>query len=127
MTLNWREAKPNIAYPHYGPLRKRFRQLLKRLTDALDELGQPHAVTLAEVTYVNPIDYPGARTSDHISWTHPDPANIINRLKKRPSGAFLPKAQRTPSYRLGGVSLRALSAETETLQRDVYIFRCCPV
>jgi uncharacterized protein (TIGR04255 family) len=110
LTLNWRETKPGITYPHYTALRKRFRQLLKRLTEALDEVGQPHAATLSEVTYVNPIEYPGARTSDHIGWTHPDPASIINRLKKRPRSAFLPEAEdaqlqarwRIPASALGG-------------------------
>ncbi len=93
LTLNWREATPNATYPRYTTLRKRFRQLLKLLFDALDELDQQHPVELSEVTYVNPIEYPGDAATDHVGQTHPDPANIINRFKHRPSDAFLPEAE----------------------------------
>jgi uncharacterized protein (TIGR04255 family) len=93
LTLNWREATPNAAYPRYKALRKRFRQLLKLLFDSLDELDQRHPVELSEVTYVNPIEYPGDAATDHVGRTHPDPANIINRFKHRPSDAFLPEAE----------------------------------
>lgn len=93
LTLNWRGAKPGVDYPRYATLRKRFRQLLGRLTVALDEVGQQHRIELAEVTYVNPIEYPGATTTDHVGQTHPDLASIINRLKRRPNDAFLPEAE----------------------------------
>lgn len=93
LTLNWREAFAGARYPRYKALRKRFRQLLVLLFDALDEVGQPHPVELSEVTYVNPVEYPGDTAVDGIGRTHPDLANIINRFKTRPSAAFLPEAE----------------------------------
>jgi uncharacterized protein (TIGR04255 family) len=93
LTLNWRGTMSGADYPRYGALRKRFRQLLVRLTKALDDEGQKHPVELAEVTYVNPIEYPGGATSDDVGQTHPDLANIINRVKHRPDNAFLPEAE----------------------------------
>lgn len=93
LTLNWRGAEPGVDYPRYKALRKRFRQLVGRLTAALEEVGQAQAVELAEVTYVNPIAYPGATTTDHVGRTHPDIATIINRFKQRPRDAFLPEAE----------------------------------
>jgi uncharacterized protein (TIGR04255 family) len=93
LTLNWRQPQADADYPHYTALRKRFRSRLKVLFDALDELGQPHPVELSEVTYVNPIDCPGDSAADDVGRTHPDPANIINRFKHRPSNAFLPEAE----------------------------------
>ncbi len=110
LTLNWRGREPGMPYPRYKVLRKRFQQLLKRLTDALDDIEQPHPINLCEVTYVNPIEYPGAGTTDRVGRTHPDLANIINRLRPRPRGAFLPEAEdaqvqarwRIPAEALGG-------------------------
>jgi uncharacterized protein (TIGR04255 family) len=93
LTLNWRKTTPNAMYPRYKALRKRFRQLLKLLFEALDELDQQHPVELSEVTYVNPIEDPGDAANDHVGRTHPDLANIINRFKHRPSEAFLPEAE----------------------------------
>lgn len=93
LTLNWRGREPNMPYPRYKSLRKRFRVLLKRLTEALDEVGQQHPINLCEVTYVNPIEYPGGAASDGVGSTHPDLAKIINRLRPRPKGAFLPEAE----------------------------------
>lgn len=93
LTLNWRGYNADTPYPRYQLLRRRFRQLLKRLTVALDEMGQPHPVNLSQVTYVNPIEYPGVSTSDDVGRTHPDLAKIINRLRPRPRGAFLPEAE----------------------------------
>lgn len=93
LTLNWREAVPGTMYPRYPALRKRFKQLLTLLFRALDEVGQPHPVELSEVTYVNPIEYPGDDATDAIGPTHPDLASIINRFKTRPAAAFLPEAE----------------------------------
>jgi uncharacterized protein (TIGR04255 family) len=93
LTLNWRGRDADAPYPRYELLRRRFRQLLKRLTAALDEVGQPHPINLSQVTYVNPIEYPGAGTSDGVGTTHPDLAKIINRLRPRPRDAFLPEAE----------------------------------
>lgn len=94
LTLNWRrEPMPDKPYPRYDALRKRFRHLLTLLLGALDEVGQDHPIELSEVTYVNPIEYPGGHAKDGVGRTHPDLANIINRFKKRPSGAFLPEAE----------------------------------
>lgn len=92
LTVNWREAIPGEPYPRYKAVRKRFRDLLKLLFDALDEVGQPHPVELSEVTYVNPVEYPDNAADDSVT-THPDLANIINRVKKRPASAFLPEAE----------------------------------
>jgi uncharacterized protein (TIGR04255 family) len=93
LTLNWREATPGTQYPRYKVLRKRFRELLMLLFEALDEVGQQHPVELSEVTYVNPIDYPGGDVIDDVGPTHPDLASIINRFKPRPRSAFLPEAE----------------------------------
>lgn len=94
LTLNWRrEPIPDKPYPRYKALRKRFRQLLVLLFEALDEVGQQHPVELSEVTYINPIDYPGGHATDAVGRTHPDLANIVNRFKKRPTSAFLPDAE----------------------------------
>jgi uncharacterized protein (TIGR04255 family) len=93
LTLNWRGQNADAEYPRYELLRRRFRILLKRLTDALDDVGQPHPINLGQVTYVNPIEYPGAVTSDGVGATHPDLAKIINRLRPRSSDAFLPEAE----------------------------------
>jgi uncharacterized protein (TIGR04255 family) len=93
LTYNWRHGTAGKPYPHYTALRKRFMRLLKLLFEALDEVGQQHAVELAEVTYVNPIEYPGHPATDAVGQTHPDLANIINRFNKRPDSAFLPDAE----------------------------------
>jgi uncharacterized protein (TIGR04255 family) len=93
LTLNWREAIPGTRYPRYPALRKQFRDLLRLLFSALDDLGQPHPVEFSEVTYVNPVEYPGNDAVDAVGQTHPDLANIINRFKRRPSSAFLPEAE----------------------------------
>ncbi|MFI5005586.1 MAG: TIGR04255 family protein [Solirubrobacterales bacterium] len=93
LTLNWRKVTPDAVYPRYKTLRKRFRKLLDLLAGALDELDQRHPVELSEVTYVNPIEYPGDAATDPVGRTHPDPANIINRFKHRPRNAFLPEAE----------------------------------
>ena len=93
LTYNWRDAIPGKQYPRYTTLRKRFMQLLRLLFEALDEVGQQHPVELAEVTYVNPIDYPGGPAEDAVGQTHPDLANIINRFKRRSDAAFLPDAE----------------------------------
>ncbi len=93
LTLNWREAIPGTSYPRYKALRKRFMALLGLLLAALDEVGQQHPVELAEVTYVNPIEFPGDDATDGVGKTHPDLANIINRFKKRSKTAFLPEAE----------------------------------
>jgi uncharacterized protein (TIGR04255 family) len=90
LTLNWRRPDADAPYPRYELLRRRFRQHLKRLTDALDEAGQLHPINLSQVTYVNPIEYPGAGT---IGLAHPDLAKIINRLRPRPRDAFLPETE----------------------------------
>jgi uncharacterized protein (TIGR04255 family) len=105
LTLNWRRRQHDMAYPRYSTLRERFSELLTRLSDALDEVGQPHAINLCEVTYVNPIEDPG-----HVERTHPDLAGIINRLRPRPREAFLPEAEdaqlqarwRIPAEEIGG-------------------------
>ena len=93
LTLNWREREHEVPYPRYETLRNRFQALLRRLTDALDEVGQTHPINLCEVTYVNPIEYPGRGASDGVGRTHPDLAKIINRLRSRPRTAFLPEAE----------------------------------
>ena len=93
LTLNLARSCPGRAIPRYKALRKRFRELLKLLFEALDEFGQPHPVELSEVTYFNPVEYPGDDATDSVGPTHPDLANIINRFKKRPRTAFLPEAE----------------------------------
>lgn len=93
LTLNWRDLAPGMEYPRYKALRKRFRELLQLLFAALDERGQPHPVELSEVTYINPIEYPGDDAADDVGRTHPDLANIVNRFKKRPDSSFLPEAE----------------------------------
>jgi uncharacterized protein (TIGR04255 family) len=90
MTMNWRELDRDVDYPRYVKLRERFEEILRHLTDALDELGQPHPVNLCEVTYVNPVDDETPRTP---AAGHPDLAKIINRLRTRPRDAFLPEAE----------------------------------
>jgi uncharacterized protein (TIGR04255 family) len=110
LTLNWRRRQHDLSYPRYSTLRKRFNVLLKRLTDALDEVGQAHDVNLCEVTYVNPIEVPGPRAKDRVGTTHPDAARIINRFRRRPRQAFLPEAEdaqlqarwRIPAEEVGG-------------------------
>jgi uncharacterized protein (TIGR04255 family) len=93
LTVNWRATIPGPPYPRYEPLRRRFRELLRILFGALDEQNQPHPVELAEVTYVNPIEYPGDDAADAVGRTHPDLASIINRFRKRPASAYLPEAE----------------------------------
>jgi uncharacterized protein (TIGR04255 family) len=93
MTLNWRQTTPEAQYPRYKALRPRFGKLLKFLLASLDEVGQQYSVELAEVTYINPIEYPGDDAMDAIGRTHPDLASIINRFNKRPDSAFLPEAE----------------------------------
>ena len=93
LTFNWREAVTGAPYPRYKAMRKRFRELLKLLFEALDDVGQAHPVELSEVTYVNPVEYPGDAAADGVGRTHPDLANIINRFRKRPDSAFLPEAE----------------------------------
>jgi uncharacterized protein (TIGR04255 family) len=93
LTLNWRAIVPGADYPRYPALRTRFRELMKLLFAALDDVGQDHPVELSEVTYVNPIEFPGDDAADGVGRTHPDLANIINRFQKRPASAFLPEAE----------------------------------
>lgn len=93
LTLNWRENHGDVDYPRYGALRARFEELLKLLTDALDEIGQSHAINICEVTYVNPIEVPGTKTAEDGRPMHPDLAKILNRVRARPRGAFLPDAE----------------------------------
>jgi uncharacterized protein (TIGR04255 family) len=111
LTLNWRETNEDVDYPRYGALRERFEELLKLLTDALDEIGQSHAINICEVTYVNPIEVPRTeKLEDGRSPMHPDLAKIINRVRTRPRDAFLPEAEdaqlqarwRIPSAEVGG-------------------------
>jgi uncharacterized protein (TIGR04255 family) len=94
LTLNWRDLDRGLDYPRYGQLRQRFTELLKLLTEGLEEVGQGHGVNLCEVTYVNPIEVPQRIARGSVDpAVHPDLAKIINRLRPRPSGAFLPQAE----------------------------------
>jgi hypothetical protein len=86
LTLNWRELDREVSYPRYDALRARFSELLQHLVSALEDIGATPLVNLCEVTYVNPIEYGGGNG-------HPDLAKIINRLRSRPKGAFLPEAE----------------------------------
>jgi uncharacterized protein (TIGR04255 family) len=107
LTLNWRGFASGAPYPRYAHLRRRFRQLLRRLTGALAEIERPHAINLSQVTYVNPIKFAAAGADDD---AHPDLAKIINRLCPTPQGSFLPDAEdltlnarwRIPASALGG-------------------------
>lgn len=92
LTLNWREMDREAEYPRYASLRGRLEELLKRLTDGLDDIGQLHEINLCEVTYVNPIgSY--RRSAPPKPAEHADLASIINRLRRRPRGAFLTETE----------------------------------
>lgn len=103
LTLNWREAEQGVEYPRYSRLRERFHELLTRLTVGLEEVGREYEVNLCEVTYVNTIKPPENHEPE--ATTHPQLADIINRIGKRPDRAFLPlaeDAQLTVRYRIPG-------------------------
>lgn len=87
LSLNWRELDKPVPYPRYEGLRARFSELLATLTACISDAGKNAMVDLCEVTYVNPIGHPDAGTD------HADLAKIINRLRTRPRGAFLPEAE----------------------------------
>lgn len=91
LTLNWRELHTGAPYPRYDQLRERFSETLSLLRDCLEGLGRPSpGVTLAEITYVNHVDaFPGQPQDT----TYADLADIINRLKHRPEGAFLSESE----------------------------------
>lgn len=89
-TLNWRELEQGVAYPRYDQLRARFEELFGHLLEGLDEVGTAPLINLCEVTYVNPVEYRGRRAA---AGHHPDLAKIINRLRSRPRGAFLPEPE----------------------------------
>jgi hypothetical protein len=113
LTLNWRELDRGLEYPRYEQLRQRFCELLKLLTDGLEEAGDPYAVNLCEVTYVNPIELAASCLPPADTANHPDLAEIINRLRPRPADAFLPDAedaQLVARWRIPGSELGAVDA-----------------
>lgn len=89
LTLNWRELDQTVEYPRYEELRERFAALLATLDDCVREAGGTAAIDLCEVTYVNPVEHPGDESG------HPDLSKLVNRLRARPRGAFLPDAEDT--------------------------------
>lgn len=89
LTLNWREFDPSVTYPRYEALRARLSDLLTTLRECVGEAGKEVSINLCEVTYVNPIEHIGPRVDEG----HVDLAKIINRVRPRPRGAFLPEAE----------------------------------
>jgi uncharacterized protein (TIGR04255 family) len=103
ISLNWRERQPDDVYPRYEDLQERFVRLLTLLGDLVKTLEREIRFNLAEVTYVNAIEHP-AGDGGH----HADLANIINRVRSRPSDAFLPDsedAQLNARWRIPGSEL----------------------
>jgi len=90
LSLNWRELDTGRVYPRYDQLRARFEELLTTLhecTSVLERTLPP--INMCEVIYVNPIEaHSGAGALGHA-----DLAKILNRLRGRPTGAFLPDAE----------------------------------
>lgn len=88
LTLNWRELQPAVEYPRYDQLRDTFQQYLARLVTALRKVANAPPANLVEVTYVNMVD-----TGRADAQSHPDLAEIVNRVRRRPDDAFLPEAE----------------------------------
>lgn len=91
LTLNWRELRTDVPYPRYDELRARYDRLLDLLSACFESLDrQIPPVNLAEATYVNHVDAPA---EGGVSSAYADLADIINRVRHRPEGAFLPEAE----------------------------------
>lgn len=85
LTLNWRAASDDAAYPRYDSLRKRFENLLRTLRSVGKEASVTLNPSLVEVAYVNPVQLPVRnRTAGH-----PDLARLVNRVKSSSSSSFL--------------------------------------
>ena len=85
---NWRKMQGLDPYPHYEPIRKKFREevaILERfLTD--EGLGEL-AVNQCEVTYVNHIETSGV-------WErHGQLEMVLRNWSRLPAGAFLPEVE----------------------------------
>jgi uncharacterized protein (TIGR04255 family) len=90
LSVNWRRTTESSRYPRYANLRKRLRQHLDTLRQCLDEAGRAMPpVNVVEVTYVNPIEVPATPRGGG----HPQLAKVLNRVRPRPRGAFLPHAE----------------------------------
>lgn len=95
LSVNWRQMGPDDEYPRYEELRRRTGELLTLLTNCVD--GRPRSEpgpsrvfpNLCEVVYVNPVE---ARASAS-STKHSDLSHVLNRVRGRPRGSFLPDAE----------------------------------
>jgi uncharacterized protein (TIGR04255 family) len=90
ISFNWRRQTESARYPRYRVLRKDFRRYFETLRQCIEVAGKGMPVINAcEVTYVNPIEVPAKGRGGG----HPELAHVINRIRPRPRGAFLPHAE----------------------------------
>jgi uncharacterized protein (TIGR04255 family) len=90
ISFNWRRPTEGARYPRYHKLREDFGGYFDTLRRCIDEAGrQMPDINVCEVTYVNPIDVP----AKPLGGGHPELAEVLNRVRPRPHGAFLPHAE----------------------------------
>lgn len=90
ISFNWRRQTEATRYPRYQNLRKDFRRYFDTLRRCIEEAGREMPdINACEVTYVNPIEVPAKPRGGG----HPELAEVLNRVRPRSSGAFLPHAE----------------------------------